>query len=205
MTFQDTCRDIFKTHDYRTVELEFRLGIQTSRGFHTNIAKLAWMTARNKLQGGVESLTVDKYVKSVRGGESSRHVSVYDSSNTVLETYWEHKKKLQTETISEGTYAVRSSLAIETKEQGPPPPNSYVLRRTKCRTSFAKGPWRLDFTRVTTIPSENTDVEETYEIEVELADVGYFFEKELDLVIQEGISLAQSLVKNVEKTYACEV
>jgi hypothetical protein len=33
-----------------------------------------------------------------------------------------------------------------------------------------------------------------YEIEVELTDLGYFFEKELDLIIEEGRKLAYSLV-----------
>jgi hypothetical protein len=144
------------------------------------------MTAKNKLQGGVEVLTIDKYVKS-RQNESSRHVQ------TPRESFWEHKKKVDME-ITPGKYAIRSSLAIEIREEGGSPPISFVLQRKKHRTSFAKGPWSLDFTRVEAIPSDDKDAEETYEIEVELKDVGYLFEKELDLVIQEGIGIAQSLV-----------
>jgi hypothetical protein len=54
------------------------------------------------------------------------------------------------------------------------------------------GPWRIDFTRVETIPNKD-DNEETYELEVELADLGYLFEQELHLVIEEGIMLAQKI------------
>jgi hypothetical protein len=67
------------------------------------------------------------------------------------------------------------------------------MQRTKHRTSFTRGPWRIDFTRVEIIPIKN-DIEEVYEIEVELADIGYFFEKEIDLVIEEGRNIAYKIV-----------
>jgi hypothetical protein len=185
MSFKTTLASLLKTNDFRTLELEFRVGFQTSTGYHARVPKLVWMTAKNKLQDGVEVMTIDKYVKS-RQNESSRHVQ------TPRESFWEHKKKVDMD-ITPGKYAIRSSLAIEIREEGSPP-NSFVLQRKKHRTSFAKGPWSLDFTRVEAIPSDDKDNEETYEIEVELKDIGYLFEKELDLVIQEGIHIAQSLV-----------
>jgi hypothetical protein len=173
-------------HDFRGVELEFRVGIHTSSGFHANIPKNVWTAAKDKLGPAEEVITIDRYVSS-RQGESSRHVQ------TGASTFWEHKKKIANEvTPTPGRFAVRSSLALETKENGKPP-NSFVLQRKKHRTSFPSGPWRIDFTRVETIPNKD-DNEETYELEVELADLGYLFEKELNLILEEGIALAQKLV-----------
>jgi hypothetical protein len=110
---------------------------------------------------------------------------------TADSAYWEHKQKVSND-VTPGKFAIRTSLALETKRQGAPP-NSYSLQRTKHRTSFPKGPGQIDFTRVETIPNKD-DIEETYELEVELKDVGYLFEKELNLVIAEGIALAQQII-----------
>jgi hypothetical protein len=180
--------DTLHQHDFRGVELEFRVGIQTATyGFHASVPKLVWATAKKKFGDSPEVLTVDRYVKT-RREESSRHVNAGSSS------YWEHKKKVANEvTPTPGRFAIRTSLALETKEDGNAP-NSFVLQRNKYRTSFAKGPWRVDFTRVQTIPNKD-DVEETFEIEVELVDHGYLFEKELHIVIEEGIAIAKEVVE----------
>ena len=180
---EKTLADTLLHHDFRTVELEFRVGIQTTHGFHASLPKIAWTQAMEKLGKGEEVVIVDKYV-STRNNCSSRHVQADGAM------YWEHKQKVSND-VTPGKFAIRASLSLETKENGAPP-NSYVLQRTKHRTSFPKGPWQIDFTRVETIPNKN-DVEETYEIEVELKDTGYLFEKELNLVIAEGISLAQNI------------
>ena len=174
-------------HDFRIVELEFRVGIHTkTTGFHANIPKNVWTAAKDKLGAAEEVTTTDRYVSS-RQGESSRHVQTGTCS------YFEHKKKIANDvTLTQGRFAIRTSLALESKEDGNPP-NSFVLQRKKRRTSFMNGPWRIDFTRVETIPIKD-DIEETYELEVELADMGYLFERELQIVLDEGIMLAQKLV-----------
>jgi hypothetical protein len=184
---EKTLADTLLHHDFLLLELEFRIGFQTSRGFHASLPKIAWTQALEKLKQldtGKEIIIVDRYI-STRGDVSSRHVQTLNNS------YWEHKQKVSND-VTPGRFAIRTSLALETKEKGAPP-NSYVLQRTKHRTSFLKGPWQIDFTRVETIPNKD-DIEETYELEVELKDVGYLFEKELNLVIAEGIALAQSLM-----------
>ena len=177
-------KDTLKLHDFRSLELEFRIGFEMKTGFHASVPKNLWTHAKDKLGVGEEITTIDRYV-TTRYGESSRHVQ------TPTDTFWEHKKKLASD-ITAGKFAVRTSIALETREDGKPP-NNFVLQRTKHRTSFAKGPWRIDFTRVNTIPIKD-DLEETFEIEVELYDVAYLFEKELHLVLDEGIALAQSIV-----------
>lgn len=186
MSLTDALRSTLHSHDMRTVELEFRVGFQTPIGFVSSIPKLAWTAAKNKLTGGVESLTVDKYIRS-RPDESSRHVS------TATEAYMEHKRKVVNDVVSTGgAFYIRGSLSLESREPATRPPISYTMQRTKHRTSYTRGPWRIDFTRVEVIPVKN-DVEEVFEVEVELADVGYFFEKELHIIVEEGRKVAQDL------------
>ena len=187
MSFVESLKSVLHEHDLRNVELEFRVGFKSSTGFVSSIPKIAWVAAREKLSGGVETITVDKYVKS-RQNESSRHVT------TITGSYMEHKMKIANDVVSPGgAFSVRGAISLESQEPAVKPPNSFVMQRTKHRTSFMNGPWRIDFTRVEIIPIKN-DIEEVYEIEVELADIGYFFEKEIDLVIDEGRNIAHKIV-----------
>jgi len=185
MSFLDTLARSLHEHDIRTLEIEFRVGFQTSFGFISRIPKIAWATAKGKLSDGVDSVTVDRYIRS-SPGESCRHVT------TPVDAFLEHKKKIANDVDASGTYAIRSSIAIEVRERASKP-NSFVMQRTKHRTSFRRGPWSIDFTRVEIIPIQN-DIEEVFEIEVELVDTGYLFERELHIVVDEGIKLARSLV-----------
>ncbi|APC25746.1 mRNA capping enzyme beta chain, RNA triphosphatase [Only Syngen Nebraska virus 5] len=187
-SFRENLMDILKTHDFRTVELEFRLGFQAPGEFITNINKHVWTSAKEKLGTPVQEIvTIDKYTKST-SGESSRYVVLQNGQG-----YWEHKKKIAKETVPGGKYGVRSAFSLERKELGKPPV-SFRMQRTKYRTTFVKGPWKIDFTRVESIPATDRDCESTYEIEVELHDMFYLFEKELDIILQEGNKLAQSIV-----------
>ena len=187
MSFADELKLVLHSHDLRTIELEFRVGFKTSAGFVSSIPKLAWTSAKDKLTDGVETTTIDKYIKN-RPGEASRHVTTETGS------YMEHKRKIATDIVSPGgAFSIRGAVSLEVQEPAAKPPNSFVMQRTKHRTSFTNGPWRIDFTRVEIIPVKN-DIEEVYEIEVELADIGYFFEKEFDLVIAEGKKMAHDLV-----------
>lgn len=187
MSFVDALKSALHGHDLRSIELEFRVGFQSSGVFQSSIPKLAWVSAKNKLADGVETNSVDKYIHS-RPGYVLRHVTTSNGS------YMEHKRKVVTDVVSLGSaFSIRGAISLEAQEPAIKPPNSYVMQRIKHRTSFTNGPWRVDFTRVEIIPIKN-DVEELFEIEVELADVGYFFEKEIDLVINEGRKLAHSLV-----------
>lgn len=184
--FLSSLKKIVHEHDIRTLELEFRVGFHNSSGFISSLPKIVWTTAKNKLTNGVETLTVDKYVRS-RPGESCRHVT------TTTGKYIEYKKKVANDVdVNSGPYAIRSAIALETREPADPP-NSFVMQRTKNRTSFRKGPWQIDFTRVEMIPIKN-DIEEVYEIEVELVDTGYLFERELNLIVKEGIEIARKLM-----------
>jgi hypothetical protein len=187
MSFADELKSVLHGHDLRSIELEFRVGFQTTSGFVSSIPKVAWCASQEKLSGGVDTITVDKYIKT-RQDEASRHVT------TATGSYMEHKKKVAKDVVSPGgAFSIRGSIALEAQEPATRPPNSFVMQRTKYRTSYTRGPWRIDFTRVEIIPVKN-DIEELYEIEVELSDIGLFFEKELELIIDEGRKLAYSLV-----------
>ena len=187
MSLADAVKSSLHEHDLRSVELEFRVGFKTTRGFITSIPKLAWASAQKKLSDGVDSITIDKYIRS-RPDESTRHVT------TSTAMYMEHKKKIAKDVVSPGgAFSIRGSLALEAQEPATRPPVSFTMQRTKHRTSYTSGPWRIDFTRVEIIPIQN-DIEEVYEIEVELVDIGYFFEKEIHLIIEEGQKIAHALM-----------
>lgn len=185
-SFLNSLKKIVHEQDIRTLELEFRVGFHNSSGFISSLPKVVWTAAKNKLTDGVETIAIDKYVRS-RPGESCRHVT------TTTGKYIEYKKKIANDVdVDAGAYAIRSAIALETQEPADPP-NSFVMQRTKNRTSFRKGPWRIDFSRVEIIPIKN-DIEEVYEIEVELVDAGYLFERELNLIVEEGIKIARQLM-----------
>lgn len=187
MSLADAVKSSLHGHDLRSVELEFRVGFQTTTGFVSAIPKVSWTSAQKKLSDGLDSITIDKYIRS-RPDESTRHVT------TPTAMYIEHKKKIYKDVVSlGGPFFIRGSLALEAKEPATRLPVSFTMQRTKHRTSYTRGPWRIDFTRVEIIPSKN-DIEEVYEIEVELEDVGYFFEKEIHLVIEEGQKITHDLV-----------
>ena len=185
--FRDKVLHALRTNDFRYVELEFRLGTQ-GQTFCPNISKQEWTAAKNKFNNGTETNTIELYIPT-KPGESKRFVAHQEKQ----EKYWERKVKVANETNQFEKYAVRSSLALEFVENGPPPVKA-SMQRKKHRTSFLKAPWKIDFTRVESIPSADRDCEETYEIEIELVDLGYLFEKEIDMIIHEGIHLCRSLL-----------
>jgi len=145
-----------------------------------------------------EHTIVDKYVGNGNKGVSTRFVATSDGNE-----FWEQKKKIDNTTVPSGKFAMRTSLALEEKSSGPPPGtpiitsnSQFTMQRKKARTSYRMGPWRVDFTRVEQIP-DNSDTEETYEVEVELADAGIFFEKEIEKVLHEGKKIVDMLVSDI--------
>jgi hypothetical protein len=154
---------------------------------------------KNKMKETPQECTiVDKYVGYGNKGVSTRFVS--KSSG---EEFWEQKKKIDNTTVPSGKFAMRTSLALEEQSVSAPPGtpliksnSQFATQRKKVRTSYTMGPWRVDFTRVEQIPESN-DVEETYEVEVELADNGVFFEKEIEQVLHEGKKIVEMLVNDI--------
>ena len=226
--FRKDISSTLRKHDFREVELEFRVGVievaesknRNNPGkFVPNISKHLWCAAKQAYDvkcesGHVKSFvrnTVETYVETQNPKESSRFV-VCDGKTT-----WEHKLKISNHTVvvtspphsrarfatepfaperscGGSEFAIRASLALETSEPGYPTGHTITCRRTKRRTSYVEGMWKIDFTVVEQSPMEDIDVEETYEIEVELLDPRSFIDNELDFILDEGFKIAKQIV-----------
>ncbi|AGE49045.1 mRNA capping enzyme beta chain [Acanthocystis turfacea Chlorella virus Br0604L] len=196
-------KHLLLNNDFRKVELEFRIGEMDGTRFVSSIRKVVWNQMKNNMKDKVkevpeEQTIVDKYVGYGNEGISTRFVA---KSNG--EEFWEQKKKVDNTTVPNGKFAMRTSLALEEKSTSPPPGtpiitsnSQFTTQRKKMRASYMLGPWRVDFTRVEQIP-DNSDTEETYEVEVELADAGIFFEKEIEQVLHEGKKIVDMLVSDI--------
>jgi len=192
-------KDVLLNNDYHKVELEFRIGEMAGDRFVSSLRKVAWNQMKSKMKEvPVEYTVIDKYVASKDQGISTRFVS---KSNG--EEFWEQKKKIGNSTAPKGRFAMRSSVALEEQTTSPPQgvPRAktgaqFALQRKKVRSSYTMGCWRVDFSRVEQIPDRG-DVEETYEVEVELADNGIFFEKEVEQVLREGEKIVEMLVQGI--------
>ena len=192
-------KHLLLNNDFRKIELEFRIGEMDGNRFVSSLRKVVWNQMKNKMKEKPQECTiVDKYVGYGNKGVSTRFVS--KSSG---EEFWEQKKKIDNTTVPSGKFAMRTSLALEEQSASAPPGtpliksnSQFTTQRKKVRTSYTMGPWRVDFTRVEQIPESN-DVEETYEVEVELADNGIFFEKEIEQVLHEGKKIVEMLVNDI--------
>ena len=183
-------KDLLLSNDFRSLELEFRLGIYVNGKFHANIPKHRWSKIKDSMQGdSVEYTSIDRYICTNDPAVSTRFVS---KSNG--EEFWEHKHKISSTVChEEGEFAIRTSIALEQRTRESFSHTTFVLQRKKVRTMFKfDDNWKVDFTKVEQIPNTN-DIEETYEIEIELANNALFFEKEIELIIEEGRNIANRL------------
>jgi len=178
------------------MELEFRLGFVTNGRFSPGLPKILWTSLLKRYEDapGVvmkKTTSIESYVK--RKDETARFVTYDDGTSK-----WEYKKHIFKETTesSKGhACMIRASLSLETTGEGEAPPSAnIILRRTKKRTSFRDGPWSVDFTIVESVPCHDKDCEETYEVEVELADVGCLFDTELHILVENGYSTTRNLL-----------
>lgn len=92
-------------------------------------------------------------------------------------------------------WTVRASIALEVVERPPPgasgDPPPHRFRRTKDRTSYRFGPWTVDLTKATSnLPGELDNDDETFEVEVELADATVLFARPLEDVVRWGWGIA---------------
>ncbi|AGE59982.1 mRNA capping enzyme beta chain [Acanthocystis turfacea Chlorella virus WI0606] len=192
-------KNLLLNNDFRKVELEFRIGEMDGNRFVSSLRKVVWNQMKGKMKEAPEEQTIiDKYVGNGNKGVSTRFVATLDGNE-----FWEQKKKIDNTTVPSGKFAMRTSLALEEKSSAPPPGtpiitsnSQFTMQRKKARTSYRMGPWRVDFTRVEQIP-DNSDTEETYEVEVELVDAGIFFEKEIEQVLHEGKKIVDMLVSDI--------
>lgn len=191
--------DTLLRHDFRTVELEFRVGIKR-RTFVSDVGETRWnaLLARLRARGEGECRrTVELVVAN--GDESSRFVTSIDDQRT--KPRWVHKKRVATRDVdADSPWCIRTSVAMEREEPATSPPVRYDLRREKTRWSFgasdgvSDGAWRVDVTRVKTSPAKDPDDDVSFEVEVELVDVDEFLTTELSEILARGRRIANDTI-----------
>ncbi len=171
-------------HDFRAVELEFRIGVN---GKH-DVGERRWNKLKSTLGKETKyARTVEKIVKGADGG-ISRHV---DGAERPV---WIHKKRVHVEDERCQPWNVRTAISLESTEPARESPAAWSFQRTKERHSFVCGAWTIDMTKVASVPPIDVDTEHSYEVEIELTDHFEFFGKELAEVVRDGKHIANDLI-----------
>lgn len=199
--------------DYRLLELEFRVGLHT-RSFVPSVGKERFERVRRAMDMATNAKTDAKTACAnslgVRGARGIRSVhDVFGSGDpslgvlrrektltgTTWDTRWVHKQRLaHFDERIQPPWTLRASTALERVENHEDPgPPAYVRRRE--RWSYRRGPWTVDLT----IASGGGDVDsdESYEIEVELADQDELFRTPLREIVHGGVRLVTDIVKHL--------
>lgn len=174
-------------HDYRTIELELRVGIHGKN----DVGELRWTKLRKFLGRETrKTITVEKIAKGP-AGTSSRYVVGSG------EPHWNHKKRLHVEDARCDPWHVRTAVSLECVEPAPEAPKTWSFRRTKERYSYVVGAWTIDMTKVASLPAIDIDADHSYEVEIELTDHLEFFGKELGEILAAGHAIAQDMITHM--------
>jgi hypothetical protein len=192
-------KNVLATHGHRGVELEFRLGRSFGNRFVSGVSKEGWTKITRALEKSHEFVSVPELVtrESILSGGWKQ--VTFD--NETVPPQWNHKQKVDTfevlDILPDSPWAVRASLSLEKVEKCPPAsvregkvePTGYV--RNKKRLSYTYSCWSIDMTRVqSNLPGHD---DETFEVEIELADQEAFFTYTVDHIV----TWAQCLVKDM--------
>ncbi len=181
-------RTVFE-HDYRTVELEFRIGLHGKN----DVGETRWAKLRAFLGNETgRSITVEKITRGGEPGTTSRYVEGLGVPR------WNHKKRVHAEDDHEPRpWRIRTAVSLEHVEPAPSPPSAWSIQRTKERYSYVVGPWTIDLTKVATSPPTDIDADHSYEVEVELTDHLEFFGKELKDIVAAGRTIANDMIAHM--------
>lgn len=188
-------RDAVSTYGHTRIELEWRLGHRQGH-FRPGVGADAWKRLQAALDASpafhgffkesVETMTDAPGMKCIR-----------DSSG---KESWMHKKRLADVDSDSGDgnkpWSVRASVSLEEADAAAPPGLGHIkYERHKRRWSYRHACWSVDLTAVrSNLPAQLDEDEETYEVEIELADQGVLFEKTVEHVVAWGYTLADELM-----------
>jgi hypothetical protein len=179
-------------HDYRQLELEVRIGCKTAGGaFVSDIGQAGYAKLRKHLG---EPHATSHTVETSGPGDARQIEDRIHGVTTRI-----HKRRLRNaDIVCGGSCVLRVATSLEITEQltgnlttNDSKPTGFV--REKRRVSYDKGAWRIDLTHV---ESAGTT---TFEAEVELVDKAELFRKTCDVVVAEGLALAEDLARTALK------
>ena len=187
--------------DYRLLELEFRLGLRM-RSFVPNVGRERFEALRAYLDDGEgrgSVRTAHAVFVAPDGGVLRRETDLDNPTGDHPDgDRWVHKLRLANFDLgpaAKSPWQVRASSSLEREEDHgakPAAKPSYVRRRE--RWAFRRGPWTVDLTVAAgNSPGEIDNDEETYEVEIELADRDEFFRTPLSEIVKQGLKLTNEL------------
>ena len=194
-------KHVLATHGHRGVELEFRLGRTFGNRFVSGVSKEGWTKIVHALEESPEFVSLPELVtrESILSG-GWKQLTFDDET---VPPRWHHKQKVDTfelpDILPDSPWAIRASLSLEKVEMCPPAPvregkveaSGYV--RNKKRLSYTYKCWSFDMTRVqSNLPGHD---DETFEVEVELADQEAFFKYTIDHIVTWGQCLVRDMIE----------
>lgn len=186
-------------HGHKGLEMEFRFGHVLPGGhFSTNIGKTAFETLRATFDA-IQTFERVINVETIEKIADVKHVTTLGilENKTVQPPpppFCMTKRRVfqkEFELHSDSPYTIRANIAIEKVV----PLRTVIskLTRHKRRRRYVYKCWAYDFTEV--VSNGDIDMEESYEIELELLDPGVLFEKTMDYVLDWGLGLVGDMVK----------
>lgn len=177
--------------DYRELELELRLGRRGVRGFDVDVGAENFARVLAALGSHTRRVQTSE---TIAGG--ARIVVSGGTERVIL------KKRLMNADVDLGGGGSPWVARISSSLEKPSPAcsststtsrASSALTRHKDRVSYARGPWTIDATRVTTEPGGGV----THEVEVELTDHTELFRRPLDEIVHAGLGIVAYLAQTI--------
>lgn len=179
MTARDTLLEVLRRHGHHGLEIEWRIGRKLDREFVPGVSREEWTAVKNRMDA--HGFQKEELVTVEHVARDGYKKIVYSDGRTT----WMNKFRIAHLDAEE----FRLSFAKEQFLHEPPKQQhqTIVHTRHKERITYFFKIWKVDMTRVTSNDPDNLDNDmETFEIEIELADVGALFMYTVDHIVSWG-------------------
>lgn len=183
-------------HGLARMEVEWRIGHRQG-AFRSGVGSEAWHRLKDTLDN---SPTFDQsFLESVEHlGDSTTLKRIQTTDNAP--PAWMTKKRIVNQEQDSATtpWTIRASVSVEDHLNELAAANhattNLKYERHKRRWSYKYRCWRIDLTTVrSNLPYYRDDDDETYEVEVELAEQDMLFERTAEHIIEWGWKIAHEL------------
>lgn len=187
---KDIVLETLRTYGHQGLELEFRVGKKLET-FVPGVSKDVWDGVKTRMDAFGYPQSIKTTVEHIRD-DGLKKIEEEGSASVS----WMTKERIVH--VDSETY--RLSLAKETILKDPPSIRYHLFSHTryKHRISYFFKIWRLDLTKVTSNdPRDLDNDQETYELELELADPTAFFVYTVDHILQWGSDVLERVLLHV--------
>jgi hypothetical protein len=186
-------------HGSANVELEIRLGRQVGSSFVPGVSKVVFDGITALLNNPSFTKTVSNTHEKL-DKQGARHITDIDTKTS----YVQYKKKIHsvTEEFSINDYLQRISISIEKSDPSSAEntsSNCTTYFRNKKRISYENNGWRFDLTRVSgNLPEMADNDDDTYEVELELADPQMVYMYTAQHLMEWGHALMNEILLKID-------